>query len=54
MTAIDGVSFEEAWAGRAAGRFGGQQVSYLGRTDFLRNKRAAGRPQDIADIAALE
>jgi hypothetical protein len=54
MTAIDGVSFEEAWTGRVAGRFGGQPVSYLGRTDLLRNKRAAGRPQDIADIAALE
>ena len=54
MTAIDGVSFEEAWAGRVAGYFGKQPVAYIGRTEFLRNKRAAGRPQDIADIAALE
>jgi Nucleotidyl transferase AbiEii toxin, Type IV TA system len=54
MTAIDGVSFEEAWAGRVAGHFGKQPVAYIGRTEFLRNKRAAGRPQDIADIAALE
>ena len=54
MTAIDGVSFDEAWAGRVEGRFGGQSVSYLGRAEFLRNKRAAGRPQDVADIAAIE
>jgi hypothetical protein len=54
MTAIDGVSFEEAWAGRVPGHFGKQPVAYIGRTQFLRNKRAAGRPQDIADIAALE
>lgn len=54
LTSIDGVTFDEAWAGRAAGRFGHQPVSYLGRTEFIRNKRAAGRPQDIADIDAIE
>ena len=54
ITAIDGVTFDEAWSGRVAGRFGHQQVSYLGRAEFLRNKRAAGRPQDLADIDALE
>jgi hypothetical protein len=26
----------------------------VGRETFLRNKRAAGRPKDLADIAALE
>lgn len=54
MTAIDGVSFEEAWAGRAAGLFGAQRAHYLGRAEFLRNKRAAGRLQDLADIEAIE
>jgi hypothetical protein len=53
ITAIDGVTFEEAWAGRQAGQFGRQPVSYLGRTEFLKNKRAAGRPQDLADIDAM-
>ena len=28
-------------------------VPVLGREDLLTNKRAAGRPKDIADIAAL-
>ena len=27
---------------------------FLGRDSFLRNKRAAGRPKDLADIDALE
>lgn len=54
MTAIDGVTFDEAWAGRVEGRFGAQLVNYLGRAEFLRNKRAAGRPQDLADIDAIE
>jgi hypothetical protein len=29
-------------------------VAYLGCAEFLRNKRAAGRPQDLADIDAIE
>lgn len=54
ITAIDGVTFEDAWAGRARGRFGRQPVNYLGRAEFLRNKRTSGRFQDLADIDALE
>jgi hypothetical protein len=53
MTAIDGVSFDDAWAGRVSGTFGQQPVAYLGRSEFLRNKQAAGRPQDLADIDAI-
>jgi hypothetical protein len=30
------------------------RVSFLGRETFLRTKRAAGRPKDLADIDALE
>ena len=54
LTAIDGVSFEEAWAGRSAGSFGAQSVFYIGRAELIRNKRASGRPQDLADVDALE
>jgi len=53
LTCIDGVSFEDAWAGRASGLFGKEPVMYLGRAEFLKNKQAAGRPQDLADIDAL-
>lgn len=53
LTVIDGVSFDEAWAGRVAGRYGGQPVHYIGRVDLIRNKRASGRPQDLADLDAL-
>jgi hypothetical protein len=54
MTAIDGVSFQEAWAGRVAGMYGSQSVSYLGRDELIRNKRASGRTQDLADLEDLE
>ena len=53
MTAIDGVSFAEAWAGRASGRFGETPVSYLGKAELIRNKRASGRAQDLADLEIL-
>ena len=53
LTVIDGVTFDEAWAGRVAGHFGKQPVSYIGRADLIRNKQASGRAQDLADIDAL-
>jgi len=54
LTAIDGVSFDQAWQGRVAGRFGTESVPFLGRRELLANKRAVGRLQDLADIEALE
>lgn len=53
MSTIDGVTWDEVWASREAGPFGGRTVSFIGRDAFLRNKRAAGRPKDLADIDAL-
>ena len=54
MSAISGVEWDEAWSDRAEGTLGTQRVSFLGRDTYLRNKRAAGRPKDLADIDALE
>jgi nitrous oxide reductase len=53
VTSIDGVTFEEAWASRVAGNYGGVDVWYIGRDALIRNKAAAARPQDLADIATL-
>jgi len=54
VTAIDGVRFEEAWSGRVSGTYGRRPVFYLGRADLIRNKRASGRAQDLADLESLE
>jgi hypothetical protein len=54
MSAISGVEWDEAWSDRVEGPLGRHSVHFLGRESFLRNKRAAGRPKDIADIDALE
>lgn len=53
MTSIDGVAFERAWEGRLSAKLGNHDVSFLGRREFLENKRASGRAKDLADIALL-
>ncbi|HVU02048.1 MAG TPA: hypothetical protein VHE30_09860 [Polyangiaceae bacterium] len=54
MTSISGVTFEEAWAGRVKTRVGGRTIGFLGRAEFVKNKRASGRTKDLLDIALLE
>ena len=53
MSMIDGVTWDEVWETRAMGPLGSGAVAFIGRDSFLRNKRAAGRPKDLADIDAL-
>ncbi len=53
LTAITGVSFDEAWASREAADLEGATVYFLGREALLRNKQATGRPKDLADVARL-
>jgi hypothetical protein len=50
MTAIDGVSFAQAWPQRVATRVGNVTPEVLGRDDLLRNEKASGREKDLADI----
>ncbi len=53
ITSITGVSWDEAWAGRVTGRYGDVPVSYIGREQFIVNKRATGRTKDMADLEVL-
>ena len=53
MSSITGVAWDEASSDRIIGSLGRHTVAFLGREAFLRNKRAAGRPKDLADIDAL-
>ena len=54
LTDLTGLTFEEAWRTRARGRFGEVDVDFLGRSAFLQNKRATGRPKDLVDIEGME
>lgn len=53
LTEISGVSFEEAWASREGAEIDGRPVHIIGREAFLKNKKASGRPKDLADFARL-
>lgn len=53
LTSLTGCTFDEVWAGRIPARLGGVPVNFIGREEYVRNKRAVGRPQDLADLDAL-
>ena len=53
ITSLTGVSWAEAAGGRVAGTYGDVPVYYVGRDQFVKNKRATGRQKDRADIEAL-
>ena len=54
LTSIKGLEFESAWRNRIEASYGEQQVFVVSRADLITSKRAAGRPQDLADVAALD
>jgi hypothetical protein len=54
LTSLTGLAFEEAWAGRVPGHLGEIEVPFIGREALIRNKRALGRPRDLADLESLE
>jgi hypothetical protein len=54
INSLTGVSWEQADAGKISGLYGDVHVFYLGREEFIANKRATGRKQDLADLERLE
>jgi hypothetical protein len=54
LTSLTGVTTGEAFDGKVSAIIDGIPVFVLGRDALIRNKRAVGRPQDLADLAALE
>ncbi len=54
LTEIDGVAFESAWTRRMVIEVDGLSIPVLSLDHLLDNKRAVGRPQDVADVAAIE
>ena len=53
ITSLTGVSWEKAIAGRVEGQYGGISTHYIGREQFVTNKRATGRKRDLADLDTL-
>jgi len=47
------ITWSEADAAKEPGKFGDVPVAYIGRNEYIKNKRSAGRKKDLADIEAL-
>ncbi len=54
LTQPAGLDWEASWKNRVQSNFDGEPVSFLSLSDLIVAKRAAGRPQDLADVAKLE
>lgn len=49
----DGVEFEECWEARKIVDLDGLEVPIIDLENFKKNKKASGRPQDLADLDAV-
>ena len=55
LNSIDGISFNDASAGMQIIHLeDGLLLNYIGLDDFLLNKQASGRKQDLADIREIK
>jgi hypothetical protein len=54
MPGVPGVRFKTAWRNALKTTYGGTPIRIIGFNDLLRAKRAAARPQDLLDLAALD
>jgi hypothetical protein len=53
MTSIDGVDFDTAWRDHVSVRVDDLDVPTISLRHLIDNKRAVGRPQDLADADRL-
>ena len=53
LTSISGVNTDDAFATKISAMLDAIPVFILGKDALIRNKRAVGRPQDLADLDAL-
>jgi hypothetical protein len=53
ITSITGVTWEDAVKGKQEGLYGDVSVHFLGKEQYITNKRATGRKKDLADLESL-
>ncbi len=54
LTSLTGLDWEQSKAGQLQGELGGVPVFFLGKTEYIKNKKALGRKKDLADAEVLE
>jgi len=53
LTSIAGCSFQEVWNNKFREKYGKTLVNFIGKKELMKNKKAIGRKQDIADLDLL-
>jgi len=53
LNSISGVEFDEAYSNKTEGKVEDLRVNFINVKEFIKNKKATGRPKDLADIVAL-
>ena len=53
ITSLTGLTWEQIAANRIKGTYGDVSVYYIGKQEFIANKKAISRHKDLADIDAL-
>ncbi len=54
LTAVSGLSFDDAWRNRVEADLEGVRVQVIGLADLVKNKNATGREKDRVDLRGLE
>ena len=54
LTGISAREFDDCYPRRVYGHLGGVSIPLIGLEDLLINKRASGRPKDLADIEEFD
>ncbi len=53
LTSLTGIQFADAWESRVESDLGDVRCAFIGKDALIRNKRAVGRPRDLADLDEL-
>jgi hypothetical protein len=53
LSSTPGITFRDAWTGRQRLSIDGRPIAFLGLAEFVKTKRACGRPKDLLDLELL-
>jgi hypothetical protein len=54
LTSLTALDFPNAWTRRRKTKYGKVPIAIISETDYVRNKKAVGRAQDLADAEEVE
>ncbi len=54
LTSATAIDFPAAWKNRTTGEYGDITAYFISKPDLIKNKKASGRKQDIADVEKLK